>query len=364
MKTLKEKIFTIAQRENSGSSSSNRYDYQKNWAICKILELHKKTDDYLLTFEFHDDIVIFDSSLDPYKMSFYQVKTKKAMHWTLRSLVKREKGKSGKLLGSHLGNLSEHLLHFYDLINSLNFITNCKIKGTLKNEVKCENVDSFKCSELSEKDQKLITESLKEEHDTLDLKRFSDITSFKLGELDIDHHVEITKGKLASFLDENYPNTKYQIAPLYKAIFDEVKKKSNIEILFRSFDELKKKKSISRNDFNSYIIALQDYIEIKDIADSIENRLNNENAEFNYVNIFRKKVKEYEILLMQYNNTALKILEKKILNILSQAESIIKSTLIDTVNSVFELLELENYNKNLFDEDLIRTIIKFKIYEQ
>ncbi|GAG02404.1 unnamed protein product, partial [marine sediment metagenome] len=62
-------------RENAGSKSSNRFDYQKNWALCKLLELHLSGRDYILVLDFHEDILVLDSEVDPKEIEFYQIKT-------------------------------------------------------------------------------------------------------------------------------------------------------------------------------------------------------------------------------------------------------------------------------------------------
>ena len=60
-------------RESSGSRSSNRFDYQKNWSLCELLELHSRNSEYLMVFEHHEDIVVFDSQTTPLDAIFYQV---------------------------------------------------------------------------------------------------------------------------------------------------------------------------------------------------------------------------------------------------------------------------------------------------
>jgi hypothetical protein len=288
MTDIKQKIIKVRPRENSGSSSSNRFDFQKNWAICKILELHQKPNDYLLTLEHFDDIIIFDSSTDPQKISFYQVKTNKSPNWTLNSLTSRKKGKNG-LLNSHLGKLYDNLDKFGDAVETLNFVTNNKVKGKLKNDVKCEDTDGFCCNELEDVALNKIINDLKLEHSLNSLKGFEKITYFKLGELSIDKHTELTKAKLADFLDNNLANVKYQIAPLYKSIFDEIRMKSDVEKTVLDFDELKNKKSISRENFDSYIDELKKTEDFKGKRISIENRLNTESISFDKIKQFSNR---------------------------------------------------------------------------
>jgi len=88
MVKLLEKIVTENPREKAGSTAYNRFDYQQNWALCKILDLHSTTFDYLICFDYFDDVVIMDSSTDPNKISFYQIKTKNKGNWTSDYLIK------------------------------------------------------------------------------------------------------------------------------------------------------------------------------------------------------------------------------------------------------------------------------------
>ena len=52
--TLQKSILDTP-RENAGSISSNRFDFQKDWAICKLLELHEQKTDYVLILDFQED---------------------------------------------------------------------------------------------------------------------------------------------------------------------------------------------------------------------------------------------------------------------------------------------------------------------
>jgi len=362
MMKIKENIIQVRPRENSGPIASNRFDFQKNWAICKILELHQKPDDYMLTLEYFDDIIVFDSSSDPKKISFFQVKTNKSPNWTLNSLTARKKGKNG-LLNSHLGNLYDHLEKFGDAVETLNFVTNNKIKGILNNNIKCEDTDEFCCSNLEKGALDKIIVDLKLEHSLNTLKAFEKITYFKLGELSIDKHTELTKALLADFLDNNLPTVKYQIAPLYKSIFDEIRKKSNFEKTILNFEELKLKKSVSRKDFDSYINELKKTEDFKSVRTSIENRLNAEKVGFDKIKLFLKHSSIYEIKRMNYN-------DKYLLNIENKINELIKKNTIDFSNGLYNCMEQVYSNSteliadnSTIDSEMIKVIILHKLYE-
>ena len=87
--SLKDLLVTTKPRETSGPRSANRFDFQKSWALCRLLELHKSGKDYLIVFDYHDDVLVLDSCGDPNRIDFYQIKTKQSGHWTRRDLIDR-----------------------------------------------------------------------------------------------------------------------------------------------------------------------------------------------------------------------------------------------------------------------------------
>ncbi len=359
---IKNYIEKIKPRENSGSTASNRFDFQKNWALCKILELHQKPDDYLLTLEYYDDVIVFDSSNDPKKISFYQIKTNKSTNWTINSLISRKKGKKGDL-NSILGKLYDHLEKFEEVVESLNFVTNNKIKGKLKNNNKCEDANEFCCADLEKDVLDNIISELKKEHSLNSLKGFEDITFFKLGELSIEKHTELTKASLADFLDKNLPGVRYQIAPLYKSIFDEIKMKSNVEKTISNFEELKVKKSISRINFNSYLEELTKVEDFKIKRSSIENRLNSESVAFDKIKLFLKHSSEYEIRRMGYNDKSLKIIERMIEKYISENRIDLEKGLFNCMEHIFLNIQSSLVKNPTMEKELVRVIILHKLYE-
>lgn len=77
-KDLLEELLEKPQRETAGSDTSARFDYQKNWAFCEMLRRHMADADYLVAFEFHDDVVFLSPSAVPTSVEFFQVKTSKS----------------------------------------------------------------------------------------------------------------------------------------------------------------------------------------------------------------------------------------------------------------------------------------------
>lgn len=68
------------QRETAGSDSASRFDYQKDWAFCRMIRKHIEGVDYLVAFEFHDDVVFLTPSTHPTNAEFCQVKTSRSQN--------------------------------------------------------------------------------------------------------------------------------------------------------------------------------------------------------------------------------------------------------------------------------------------
>ena len=85
--TAIQQMIEFPPDDNSGSSSSNRFAYQKNWALYKMLELEQLGRDYMIVMDYHEDVVIIDASIEDNNIDFYQVKTKKGDYWRPTDLL-------------------------------------------------------------------------------------------------------------------------------------------------------------------------------------------------------------------------------------------------------------------------------------
>ncbi|MGV7218611.1 dsDNA nuclease domain-containing protein [Bradyrhizobium sp. UFLA05-112] len=122
-----DRLVAEPQREKSGETGAQRYDYQALWGLTLVFAHHGTSSDYAISFEFHDDIVLLNSSSAPSQASFYQVKTKSKGHWTLTELTSRKKRKNDPnngLLPSHAGKLYSNYDIFPSETNKLAFVSN------------------------------------------------------------------------------------------------------------------------------------------------------------------------------------------------------------------------------------------------
>ena len=134
---LLEKLVEIPQRESSGSLTSNRYDYQYNWSLLKLLEITKSLKDFLIVFEFCEDTIVLDSATKPQNIDFYQVKTNKQqnkLNWIISHFTKKKKDSNEESIVEKLidyGSGSNQNLEVTVIASDINKIT--KICNIIKN---------------------------------------------------------------------------------------------------------------------------------------------------------------------------------------------------------------------------------------
>lgn len=174
--TIQEKLIDNKPRETSGSRSANRFDYQKDWALCKALELQLEEDNYVIVLDFHDDILILDSDISPDKIGFYQIKSKRSGVWTKATLIKRETDKM-----SILGKLLYNYTVFGDFDISLNLVSNATFDMKLADKTKSTEKISISLEELDEKEKVgiLFSEFKKKNDYEWEVGSFEEILKYK-----------------------------------------------------------------------------------------------------------------------------------------------------------------------------------------
>ncbi len=366
---LRESIIKQKPRDNSGSRSANRFDYQKNWALCKLLELHLENKDYLLIFEHHDDIIILDSEVNPQKVEFYQVKTKDHSEWTLNDLIYSYKAKQNKI-PSILSKMYINKLNFPSNTESMNLVSNQKFNIKLKKSKGTSNNKNNICIlDVDSVEVKKIVENLKNDLELTEDPKFDDITFLNVSNMGIHSPDSYAMGEIVRFLDKIDPHGKHNVATIYRALLDEIRIRNNYEWEVVKLSELIEKKSISSRYFSGMISSICRKCDLDEIwANNINSRLQNEGETIPKAIKIREQWKRYEVERMQCgsNDTLLKI-KNRIIEIIKQDYENESLRLRDRLYKV-----LDNYkaskpcDDSIYSEDYIKAIIlmEYCLYEE
>lgn len=357
---LKHRITKQRPRETSGSRSANRFDYQKDWAILKLIELHKSGQDYLMVMDYYDDIVVFDSETGPKNMEFFQIKTA-GTNWTLNKLLSRKKGENGPL-PSIVGKMYDCKLQFPNHTLSLNFVSNAFLSIDLKDKkTKSVSKKVIPFSEICDKKLTDIVNQIKEEHSLTDDPNFLEITFFRVSDLIINNREIYVKGKLSDFLEELNPKGTFKISLVYNTLFDEVKRKNNYEGEIVNFEELSKRKGIGRSHFTSVI---KNFVGVDNKMEKLwsltENRLNAEGVPMIEIMELQEAWDTYKIEKMDLTNHYLQDIRKTINKIIQpyRANQLLYSEIVQPGYERFIKAE----KVDLYSEHYIKAIILMELY--
>lgn len=231
--------------ELSGSTTSSRYDFQKNWALCKIIDLHQSNKEYLLLLDYHEDVAIFDSENESSAKSaeFYQIKTRAGRNWTVNYLSKQ--GSDGK--PSILKKLFNNRLLFEDYCTALVFESNIQVATKLASGSESNSKAVVFFSELSAKDKQKVHESIEGKTcEVCDIAGLQQLAFIRCS-LSLEDHNNHSLGVLANFIEDQLPGESYRVKPIYRVLFDEIKRRTGHVPSTKSWEEVRRK-AIGRSD--------------------------------------------------------------------------------------------------------------------
>jgi hypothetical protein len=365
--SLLDQIVQVAPREVSGSRSSNRSDYQKSWAFCLLLKLHRTGQDYLVLFDYHDDVVVLDSAVNPTAMDFYQVKTKKGGYWTASLLIKREKGANDEQLNSIAGKMYANKIAFPTSAKTLNFVSNAQFKIKLKDNTASETVvDGFELAELCKETLRKFSQTIQQEHN-LDYSPLCDIlTKFTTDPLSLEGHVEHSQGKLAGFLNEVRPGGKFATVPGHRAIATAIARKTNHERRPTTKEELIASKGITRAEFEQMLSTIVSHEEEKERWEEISQALTAENFPFGDIKRWRIAWKKYAVERMDVSNSVLMAIQRALKSaIVASRRANASQTLRQLTADCLQRFDAMTSNATIpYTRDYLTAVILFEASEE
>lgn len=272
---IKDDIVKKKPREKAGARAARGFDFQRDWALCELLRLHAAGGDYLILFDYQDDVVVLNGSTSPTTARFFQVKTKDKGRWTHKALIKRNKGKKTAYLPSILGKLYGHRVRFGIAVESVTLVSTAAFSIPLSASPKSTERSQFTWADIKQAASKVIREAMKVEHSLTNDPDGEDTIVFFIPELHFTDHPRHTTGHLAEFLDKQ-GYKEIPAAAAYRAIITEIKRLNNSGITASSFDELSKCKALSRVRFGQMLATMHPGPATTDFINVVRSQLEKE----------------------------------------------------------------------------------------
>lgn len=249
---LQTSLITSKTRESSGSETIKRYDFQKDFSLILMIDMYLSWKDFVILFEFHDDILVIDSAINPGNLNFYQVKTKATGNWTTNALLKAKEWEKSILWKMYL---NKEL--FPKNTKNIFLVSNARFSLKLKNGNKWEDKADISWTELADTEINKINDDLMKELLLVSKPQFELIWNFHVTDLSLKDSQQHCIWKLSCLIDEISSESAVNSSVAYRAIYDHIKKKSSAifteiektELKGDEFEKLIKLKWITKNEF-------------------------------------------------------------------------------------------------------------------
>ncbi len=289
-------LAAIPPTEYGGANAITGFAYQYSWTVCKLIELHKTADDYVVICDYHDDVVVLEGGISSEKVDFYQVKTTQKQPWTLNRLVRQKKGKNGKLLPSVIGKLFRHRENFKENVGNMAIVCNLPFSLSRKKGAG-GNDECFTFDALEDNDQQLIIDNIKKEFLLPALFDINISLVFVVSNLNLSDHENGTRGRLEEFLRQRYPSREqFPVYPIFQVLIDEIKRLSGYRQPCQEITELVSRKGFQRKQFEEYIVNCIQRADRRDpqrIVDEVKEQLRHEGMSFVKLNQVTKNLAAY-----------------------------------------------------------------------
>lgn len=236
----------------AGAIAANRLEFQISWAICRVLDLHDSGQSYALVLDYFDDVVELDDEESPTSLDFYQVKTRKSGNWTATLLLKRGKSKKSDIdRPSILGKLTGHRKVF-TTVRLTSFISNRPVSLKLGTGKKPCDIEAYCLLDVEEDDRKKIIDAVEEETNITIDDEIAGNLKFVITPLTEDDHENQCKGRFVDWI-ERHIGSDAPVAPAYKVLRAEIKRRNNHEKIASDAADLRAKKMFGRSHMEQIV---------------------------------------------------------------------------------------------------------------
>lgn len=343
--SIETKILTKKPREESGPKTSRKYQFQKDLSLYVLLQEHSTREDYLFLFDFHEDLIISNSSNTLSGLECIQIKSKDKGNWTISDLTKQPKGKN-----SIIGKLYHNKLVFEDAVKSLSFLSNGTFSfKKLKSGSESKSLTDIKANDLSDEDANRCENSILNEH-SIKKSEFGKIGQFKVTTLSNLKSSTHCVGELASLINSLNPSSNINSQLAYEQVFREITRRTNETVsdkTFRHISEILRIKGISKAQFIEFLNKAGLYKSVDEEWSDVKSSLEFDGIGHIELGKYKNSWRDMSArLIADSSSIPLRKLKNEISDILISQETEIKSLkLLGLVNHIYPLIEDKNYGE-------------------
>lgn len=357
-------VLTVEQREQAGSDSYNRFEYQVHWIVCHIIGKLQEDAECIVFCEFHDDMAEFSTNNQQYQ--FFQIKTKEdSSDWTIAEMSKREKKKSGSYKKSFLGFIFYNYLTFGAECSHCHFVSNNDFDKEVLlwqsyiedgKRLQTENIALYE--KIKNRIKNEFLDDMPSNFDSI-FEEFIQNTFVHKSELQLTTYESQTMGKFFKHLaDKNIPSNTANL--IFQQLLNDVRKKSKekikVPISMKSLVEKKGvdiaqiSKKIDGNIKNSgNYDAFHDYLITQSLSDKDINRIESAKTlhDTRWLDVNDVKYQEIVVVLRKTISTYCESCETNGFN-----------------NDLKRLCIQELQKHNLLSDSLDKSLVEVLYYEQ
>jgi hypothetical protein len=261
-------------REKAGPHTTNRYGFQVNASIVKLLDLHEAGQDYRAAFDHFDDLMIFDKSENPDRIGFYQIKSKADGVVTMKE-VARARG-TGPKPRSYLGKMNDHMRKFAHVVGCLGFISNLSFQFKLTDGTNSKpDHHVIKAADLHTDEVDLIKKTIRDDCESA-VADGSEFLVFERTFVPLEKQETHVRGRLVEHFHEHAAGADHvPIMSLYNLLFGQIFAKTGVTQEFTTLAELYDRKTLCRCDIAAIFTKAASGRRFLDYWSAIQHELTN-----------------------------------------------------------------------------------------
>ena len=250
--------------KKSGSISYNRFEYQITQALNLAISLYDEYN-YLIILEYYDDITLFENNDDIKDVHYYQVKTRDVKCINFETIL--ENG----FLDNLIGHLNDNNIND---VKEISLIINCRIKIDNKKY----EIDTIIKPDATNNILSKIKEHYKDNNNIAFLEKTMNLI---ISDISLQNHIELIEARIREFVSKKYKNAGHDAlnSVVLRLVNFFTKMQSNESLTDDSkFEDVKKKKGFSKDDFNDIIknaikISIPEFHKIEEYAKFEKNEI-------------------------------------------------------------------------------------------